>query len=276
MNLNLGISILATALIVIARPNAFEREGAPTNPAQPQSATDSKSPAFEVASIRPSNPDVRAVAGISVSPGRFTATRMSVNGLISYAYSVTIYDVLGGPDWTDSQEFNIEAKAEDPGLAYSAPTKPAEDECRLMVQSLLAERFKLHVSHGTRVESVYALVKGKTIPGLVPASPPDPAPDGSPASQWSINFVHGQWIAKRQTMGSLADLLTGQPGIGRIVLDETGLKGAYDFTLDWSPIQDSGGPTVFAALAKLGLKLELKKHFSETIVIDHVEKPTEN
>jgi uncharacterized protein (TIGR03435 family) len=77
-------------------------------------------------------------------------------------------------------------------------------------------------------------------------------------------------------MSDLAELLSGQSGIGRIVVDETGLKGAFDFVLKWSPLSDSGGPTAFAALAKLGLKLELQKRPLNAIVIEHVEKPTEN
>lgn len=251
--------------------------------AQDKGATDqdTKSPAFEVASIRPSNPEVSADAGVRVSPGRFTATRISVNGLISYAYNITIYNVSGGPEWADSQEFNVDARFDDPHPAGpSSPSSMSEDEqCKRMVQSLLVDRFRLRVRLDIKVESIYTLVIGKGGSSLIPASTTrsgtenaNPATAESP----SITFMQGQWVAKRQTMADLASLLSGQPGIGRIVIDETGLKGAYDFVLKWSPLPDNGGPNAFAAIAKLGLKLELQKRPLDAIVIEHVEKPTEN
>ena len=247
---------------------------------QTYTARETKSQTFEVASIRPSNPDVSISAGVSISPGRFTARRVSVNGLISYAYNVTIYSVSGGPDWADSQEFNVDAGF-DPSL--ETPNTPSfrrgDENCKRMVRSLLADRFQLRVRHETKVESIYTLVVGNGGSKLVPA-PPTPFDsenaNSSKTEPSSITFMQGQWVAKRQTMADLAEMLSGQPGISRIVVDETGLKGVYDFVLRWDPLPDSGGPTAFAALGKLGLKLELQKRPLDAIVIEHLEKPTEN
>lgn len=173
-----------------------------------------------------------------------------------------------------------------------------------MIQSLLADRFKLKVSHSTRELPVYALVVAKTGPKLHDAKPGDTypngikGPDGRPVGGAGMMRMRpGQLIGQGFSIASLAGLLSQQ--LGRTVMDQTGLKGNYDFTLQWTsdqrpvampagpvgvssgadgvPPSDSSGPSIFTALQEqLGLKLESTKGPVDIIVIDHIERPSEN
>jgi len=260
---------LASAIlwVAFALPNATGQ--APKQQGNP------RSPSFEVASIRPSNPASRENPSIQISPGRFDALSTSLNGLISYAYGVTIYGVSGGPDWADSQAFDLSARIESADICNSGQ----QDQCRLMVQSLLADRFKLSVRHAPKLEAVYILSVSRNGPKLSMTTPEvsTPADDSHQASRMpSIVFQQDQWVAKKAAMADLADLLSGQPGISRLVLDETGLSGSYDFVLDWNPVASEPRPTIFKALAKLGLVLKLQQRPLDFVIIEHVEKPSEN
>jgi uncharacterized protein (TIGR03435 family) len=144
-----------------------------------------------------------------------------------------------------------------------------------MTRTLLTERFKLTMHRETREVPVYALVIAKNGPKLKKA-----ATDGDDGL--SVN-AHG-YVAKQTSVELLARQLQAQ--VGRIVLDRTGLAGAYDFKLEFTPQRALGnagdgsepaGPTIFTALQEqLGLKLESSKAPVEIVVIDHVEKPSEN
>jgi uncharacterized protein (TIGR03435 family) len=170
-----------------------------------------------------------------------------------------------------------------------------------MVQALLADRFKLKVSHQTKELPVYALVVAKGGPKLTETQVPPPTPDGTAAPNRGFRGIRmggpGQLTGTNIDMGLLADLLSGQRELGRLVIDQTGLKGNYDWTLKWTPDRsdpmfkapdggqpsgdalpaDSSGPSLFTALEEqLGLKLEARKGPVETLVIDSIEKSSEN
>jgi len=170
-----------------------------------------------------------------------------------------------------------------------------------MLQALLADRFNLKVSHQTKDLPVYALVVAKSGPKLTPTEVPPPAADGASAPTKGFRGIRmmgpGQLSATNINIELLADILSGQPELGRLVIDETGLKGNYDWTLKWTPDQsaqmskgaedahatadapplDSSGPSIFTALEEqLGLKLEAKKGPVETLVIESIEKASEN
>jgi uncharacterized protein (TIGR03435 family) len=174
------------------------------------------------------------------------------------------------------------------------------------MQALLADRLKLKLSHDSKELPVYALVVAKNGPKLQEAKPGDTypngikAPDGKPAGgAGMMRMGPGQLTGQGLPMESLAQLLSEQ--LGRTVLDKTGLKGKYDFTMTWTPdpnegmmrmgpgpgpggppnndaaLPDSSGPSLFTAIQEqLGLKLDSTKGPVDILVVDHVEKPSEN
>jgi len=167
----------------------------------------------------------------------------------------------------------------------------------LMLQSALEERFQLRVRHESREISVYVLVVAKGGPKLTPTTLPpfDPDHPSDPEIRRPNAPEYGQFIATGAPIASILGTVSRELG-GQIVLDQTGLKGEYDFTLKWTPGaglpasspdtgQDSGtaplpdpsGTSIFTALQEqLGLKLETKKAPVDVLVIAHVERPSPN
>ena len=258
---------------------------------------------FEVATIKPSHPGDNMVQ-LFMSPGKFTTKGQTLKGIIKFAYDIKSDNQLsGGPSWINSEKYDIEAK-EEASVADNLQKLSFEEhakQVRLMVQALLADRFNLKVSHRTKDLPVYALVVAKSGPKLIQTEVPQPASDGASAPKKGFRGIRmmgpGQLSATNINIGLLADILSGQPELGRLVIDETGLKGNYDWTLKWTPDQsaqmskgaedahatadapplDSSGPSIFTALEEqLGLKLEAKKGPVETLVIESIEKASEN
>lgn len=293
-----GVTAL-TALVAVGLTAPRLRAQAP--PAQSASPAAGK-PAFEVASIKRNKPGGRA-QGLQVQPGgRVTAYNMPLRYLIAPAYRLTPAQsrlISGAPDWIDSERYDLEAKAEG---------NFSEDQLVLMTQALLADRLKLKAHIETRQIPVYALVlakPGKTGPHLVRHTDDakcDPRGGGQPVSPNSviprapcggIRFlsVGGKTgVGGSTTMEILARNLNGD--IDRPVLDRTGLTG--DLTMEYTPelvrpgpnsqtgadapVPDpSGPPSIFTALQQqLGLKLVPQTGPVDVLVIDHVERPSEN
>jgi uncharacterized protein (TIGR03435 family) len=234
-------------------------------------------PSFEVASVKPGDPNSRP-GGVGYGLGKFNATNYPLYKLIGWAYDARDYQISGGPNWLASTNFTIEAKLDGaipipPGLAGSQPV-------RLMLQSLLAERFKLAVHKETREEQVYELVPDKGGSKLKEVTVPG-----------QLRMGRGELTGKGAPVLFLVNQLSQQ--LGRSVVDKTDLTGRYDFTLKWTPDPggfavahdvpdvpppaDSTGPSLFTALQEdLGLRLQSAKGRVEIIVIDHVEKPDAN
>jgi uncharacterized protein (TIGR03435 family) len=218
-----------------------------------------------------------------VSPaGKFTAWAVTVNDLVSFSYNAEYGALSGGPGWADSERFDINAKMED-SLAEAwnnLPLKDRNDRLRPLIQSMLVDRFQLKIRHEKKEISIYALVVAKHGPKLTPASPPRADPNNSDSRTpqgMTVRLTGDGWVVKNITMSQWAEQLTPQPDVERLVVDETGLKGEYDFDLRWSPSRDGSGPALNTALEEqLGLKLEPQKKALETIVIEHVERPSEN
>jgi bla regulator protein BlaR1 len=221
---------------------------------------------FETASVKPGVPGNIGGSTYDFTPGGgLRVTNGTLKGLLETAYDVRDFQISGGPGWVNSERYDI--------LARSA--SPADiKETRLKVQSLLAERFRLRVHRDTKELPVYVLAVARTGSKLA-AGQVASAPEG-------INAGCGQMIGTRTSMANLAVKLSRQ--LDRPVLDRTGLSGKYDFRLDWTP--DTGpcstssspdSPSLFTALQEeLGLKLESTKGPVEVLVIDQVEKPSEN
>jgi bla regulator protein blaR1 len=258
-------------------------------------------PSFEVATIKPWQrppappppPEGSApVKVMKISPGRPGGQStdrvhmiLPVMILIESAYNLPPDSkrVVGGPDWLRQDiQYEIQAKIEDSLFAAMQKMTPAQqrEQVDLMQQSLLADRFKLKVHFETREMPVYALVVAKGGPKLTPAK------DGEPTRLGMLNNEQGaEMVATSVTLDQLVHAPFFKPG-GREVVDQTGLKGAYDFTLKSGSEQISAiqpeqegrdEPSLFTAIQEqLGLKLVPSKAQVEVIVIDHVEQPSAN
>lgn len=224
-------------------------------------------PAFEVASIRPSNAAPGSSSGIGTRKGRVNAENVTLKRCMRGAYGIPESQIFGGPKWVDEDRYDIIAKAD----------RPVGDRAlNIMLQSLLAERFKLVFHRETRPLRGYALLVGK---GGLKAKPSDPDAESV------TNGRRGGLDAKSCTMAQLAMKLS--EAVHLPVANLTAIEGKFDLKLEWTPDDmqakppsggDSAqGPSLFAALQEqLGLKLESRKVPTEVLVIDSADKPSEN
>jgi uncharacterized protein (TIGR03435 family) len=214
---------------------------------------------FDAASIKPADPEHIGLQIYSPNPGSFRAMAADIKHLTAFAYSVRDVQVSGGPRWADTELFDIEAKATGPATTA---------ELRLMVRSLLEDRFKLKMHRESKEEAVFDLVVGKKGPKLTPV---DKAGLGIGLGKTQLN-------GRGANMSGLASVLSSR--VGHQVIDRTDLAGFYNFTLTWTPddaAATESGPSIFTALQEqLGLKLEPAKGTVEMLVIDGVERPSGN
>ena len=248
-------------------------------------------PAFEVVDIRLNKSGESDASGTILPSGQFRAINMPVREIIKFAYRIRDEALIGAPAWIDTDHYDIIAKGPPTGteetfwrsswavvlikLSYNNWDQPV----RLMVQSLLAERFKLAVHEELRPLGVYALVVMKNGPKFQKA-----ADSGKPECTRKVDMdggLHNHAQCTSVTMADLGRALQTLAGLyaGRNVVDSTGIQGAYDLKLDWEgrPNVEQGGLTLAGAMDKqLGLKLESRKLPMPVILIDHVERPSEN
>jgi bla regulator protein BlaR1 len=252
---------------------------------------------FEVASIKPSGGDDRRTM-IQIQPGGgFRASGMTVKMLLTQAYDVREFQVSGGPSWINTKRYDITAKSEHSDEAQSLPDDPRKmtdeqrktvsDQMRERLRALLAERFQLTIHRETKEQSVYALVVGKGGSKLKESE----TKEGT-GPRGMMRMGRAQLSGQGVPLQMLTQSLSSQ--LGRPVIDRTGLKGNFDFKLEWTPDPgqpaampangpdappppDPNGPSIFTALQEqLGLRLESQKGPVEMLVIDKVEKPSEN
>ena len=285
---------------------------APAAAAASQAGPTQSSQQFEVASIKPNKSnDGRVMIGVQPG-GRFTATNVTLKMLIRNAYQLQDFQIAGGPDWMSSDHFDVVAKAEggdDIGDPFRAEKQGEPSRGQLMLRQLLEERFKLQTHKEDRSLPIYALVlahtDGKLGPqlhksetdcdaeraagrGRGPMRPDGPPqPDGG-AIPCGIRMAPGNMVVGGSSFGQFANTLG--MFVGRVVVDRTGLAGAYDFNLTWTPDNmpnrppgapeapiDPNGPSIFTALQEqLGLKLDSQKGPVSVLVIDRAEHPDEN
>jgi uncharacterized protein (TIGR03435 family) len=243
-------------------------------------------PSFEVASVKPSAPitskEGKEHAGLTVSGTRVEINFTSLADLVRIAYRVQPYQVAGpGPGSATSEHFDVQAKMPDGATQEQVPE---------MLQTLLAERFKLTLHRENRDHAIYALVIGKG--GLkLQETEPDA---GKPTSGWT-KTGNAMRLERKMTLSTLADFMGRFAD--RPVVDRTNVKGTYQIAME-IPFEDlmraksaaeaasrPGGDTasdpadfpLFAAAQKFGLKLEPRKAPVEVLVIDHADKlPTAN
>jgi uncharacterized protein (TIGR03435 family) len=228
-------------------------------------------PAFDVASLKPSEPAAGRIprGSLQFTPGRVSGRNVTARRMIMAAYHLTQFQVFGGPAWLDSDRFDLEAKA---------PTPADKAQLRLMLQALLAERFKLTVQHTSKEIPVYVMTVGKNGSKLLEWKPGEPAPK-IPASTTSPRPNAGRMAGNmfdRTSMADFAETLTSSladdPRGGRPIIDQTGLTGSYLIMLSWGV--DEG--MLNAAEDALGLRFEAQKKVMDTIAIDRIEKPDGN
>jgi uncharacterized protein (TIGR03435 family) len=229
--------------------------------APPQS---SSKPSFEVASIRirPRDATGSMTFGILISGNHATITG-TVNRLLMEAYGVLDYQILGAPEWARSLDahYTIVAKVE-------GDAEPSRALVKEMLQTLLAERFQLRLHRETQQRQVLSLVVGKD--GVKMKESPT-------EKQTGVRYKSGDMTGAKLNMAYLAVFLSIQ--MKQPVVDKTDLKVFYDFTLHWTPDEtpDPSAPSIYTAVQEqLGLRLLSQKSDMDVLVIDHVERPTEN
>jgi uncharacterized protein (TIGR03435 family) len=244
-------------------------------------------PAFEVASVKPAPPPTgnNLRVGMGGDAGRVTFSNVTLRNVMTRAYSVKDSQITG-PDWLSSERYDIVAKL---------PPDTPRDQIPPMLQTLLADRFKLTLHREKKVMPVYALVVGKNGPKLHEA-------DAATGLRISMG-PKGRQLNGKVSISQLADMLSNWTD--RPVFDMTEIKGVYDIDLQWAPDDNQRGPgfmgpagpkpeggggerkgatdpsegaSIFTAVQEtLGLKLEGRKSPIDILIVDHAEKvPTEN
>lgn len=305
-----SVSLVAGLLLTPA-----ESQAPATQPPTSQWQIDAGGQAkFDVASVKLSKPDSSYHANVPMDSrdwfeptGGLLSANVPLTRYIVFAYKLTEYEDRNLlppqlPKWANIDKYDIEARA---------TGNPTKDQFRLMMQGLLADRFKLAVHHETRQLPVFALVldkPGTLGPGLRPHSDDPPcagSPGGPSLAPVGPSFVggfpticggisgevvngHDHFGGRSLTMAQIADVLSGAgwDNLGRPVLDQTGLGGNFDFSIEYTPqfngpapdgLFDPAGPTYVEALKEqLGLKLEPKTAPVDVLVIDHIEQPSAN
>jgi len=297
--LNFGIKrlLVAAALIALAVPSLPAQAGAATTPASsmPANAPYVATMTFDVASVRESKPDpngwITVRGEFTPHTGTVRLENNSVLNLVMWAYPVDGHQIEGIPRAMGWSMFNIEAKADpvtDEKLAKLDETQQRLEQ-RHMMQVLLEERFKLKAHWETRDAPTYDLVlaKGGRLKSTgAPPSAEEIAAWGDrlpPLHQQGSSMRGFEYIAHGATSADIAKMLTGQ--FGRPVADKTGLTGKYDFDLKTYQTRSSDRkedetnpwpPLETAIQDQLGLKLVVSHGPVQTLVIDHIEKPSEN
>jgi uncharacterized protein (TIGR03435 family) len=243
---------------------------AQTVQAPPTASTSTPAAAFDVVSVKPSDPkDLSTRWG--PPKDSYTMTGASLKFIIMSAYDLHDFQIEGAPAWIDSARFDILAKMDTPSEQPSSTPAEKEAERKLLesrLQSVLADRFQLRVHKGAKEMPAYGLVVAKGGPKLNPST-----------KNTGFSSGPGQLVFSSTSMDNFASMLSTMEN--RIVLDQTKLTGDYTFTLKWAPDDTTNPnadlPGLFTAIQEqLGLKLIPAKAPVETLIIDHVEMPSQN
>lgn len=277
--------LLAVALTTgIRAPASFAQALAPAE----------KPLAFEVVSIRPDPSSVPGEEQVEVRPDGWHVAHTTLMAALLTAYVPTTRDSMiytvstftGIPDWMRTERYSIDAKVPESELAAWQNPATQLPMLRTMVQAMLADRCKLVVHRGSKEVTVYSLVVGKNGPKLKAADPKDGHPGAIQipgGGEFLPNDGHGTASLYEAPIGALAVLLSNFAG--RPVEDRTGLTGRYDMSFrrprpggpSVEPDSTSNPPpSIFEVAEGFGLKLETGKSSVEILVVDHVEKPSEN
>lgn len=283
-------SIAAAALIVPVVFGLFHPAQGMAERAQEMGAA---TPGFESVSIQPNingkpMPPFNIVAGpngnfvgFKFTNSEFLATHATLPQIIRMAYGVLDFQIAGGPDWLNRAKYDVSAKfldGMDDAKFWSLPQEEQArhmDQRRLQLQALLADRFNLVVHRETKQLPVYSLTIAVNGPKLHEAKPGDNYPDGYKRRD-GVPMGAGLWVPQAGVLlgqgvstKALAAHLSQQ--FGRVIVDNTGLTGKYDFKLQWAPGPDDSASRLSAISEQLGLQLTPQTGPVEMIVIDRAE-----
>ena len=290
---SIGLKLLIAAAIAIVVPAGWGQNNATTTGPSPSAENPVVKPIeFDVVSIKPDKSESGMIRMMTRADG-FSGTNVTLKMVLEMAYGIKEDLISGEPGWADSTNFDIEAKlTPDDAAALKNLTDDERSLARKhMFQTFLADRFQLKAHVETKQLPVYELVLAKSGSKMKKATPGDTyangvkGPDGTAhAGMMSIrNEGSGQQlIGQGIPLTTLVGLLSRQ--VHRTVLDKTGLTDKYDVTLKWTNENNSApadgedaAPSIFTALEEqLGLKLQNAKGPVDTLVVDHIEKPSEN
>jgi uncharacterized protein (TIGR03435 family) len=241
----------------------------------PMAAT--ANPSFDIATIKPSKPDQQG-KGFTIRGRSFITINTSLVDLITFAYNLHPKQIIGLPAWTATDNYDLDAIPDTPGV-------PNEKQLKSMVQKLLADRFKLVFHHEKKELSAYVITLAKGGSKLTPTTSEE---GGLPTLMFQ---GLGNMVNVNATIPGFAAVMQAAV-LDRPVVDQTGLTGRYDFTLKWTPDESQFAgmgvkvppptdkdtlPSLFTAMPEqLGLKLDPVKTPVDVLVIDHVEKPSQN
>jgi uncharacterized protein (TIGR03435 family) len=251
----------------------------PEPPAKLPPMAKDANPSFDVATIKPSKPDAIG-PGFRIQGRQFSTFAATVNDLVSFAYGLHAKQLVGGPDWLATERFDIAAKPDGEGA-------PNQDQWKLMIKKLLAERFHLTTHEEKRELPVYVLTVAKTGPKLTKG-------EGDANTLGGVGFrAPGNFTAANATMADFAGAMQSVV-LDRPVIDKTELTGRWSFALKWTPDDsqfrglpshafppppegETAPPPLFSAIQEqIGLKLEAVRAPVNVMVVDKVEKPSEN
>jgi len=261
--------------LVRATPQTAWTIPEPAPPPRPMAA--GADPGIEVATVKPSAADARGRL-YTMRGDRLMAINVSVINVITMSYDLHEQQVSGGPSWMSTDKFEMVIKPDTPG-------QPNINQMKLMLRKLLADRFQLKTHTEQRELTVYAMTLPPNSQHKLTASGPNAG------NLPSLLFPRpGLLPARNATMTELSQTLQSAV-LDRPVVNRTGIEGRYDFTLDWMPDEtqfasfgppqqqqpDNGKPSIYGAFQEqLGLKLERGKAQANVMVIDKLERPSEN
>jgi uncharacterized protein (TIGR03435 family) len=255
-------------------------------------------PAFDAASVK-LNTAHQGIVRVATFPTRLSAVNANLRLLLRYAYNLPDFRMIGGPDWMDTERFDIEG---------SAGATVAFDDIRAMTRTMLEDRFKLRAHLESRDQPIMLLTvarrDGKLGDQIKPSSdeclpivppkgfppPPPPPPGGAPREGPGCPSLLGAGAVSGRKLSIDRLITTLSPYVNRVIVDRTNLSGVFDLELRWlpdmlpfaagaglppPPIADPDAPPLFTAIQEqLGLKLESARGPVDVLVIDGVEKPT--
>ncbi|MEP7351919.1 MAG: TIGR03435 family protein [Acidobacteriota bacterium] len=259
---------LATSQTAWAMPAAVEK---------PKPMAANADPSFEVVTVKPTSRREVLDKGFGMRGRRFTVTNESVTDLITLAFGLHVQQMAGAPLWAQSEKFDIEGEADGEG-------EPNLDQWKLMLRKMLADRFQLSFHIEKKELTVYALTVAKGGLKMTRSANQDGLAGLGLRGLGSV-------VGRSANMGNFRNFMQGYV-MDRPVLDQTGLDGRYDFTLDWTPDEfqfstqgvkappapdNAVHPSLYTAIQQqMGLKLERVKGPADVMVVDRLEKPSEN
>jgi uncharacterized protein (TIGR03435 family) len=264
------IACFSTAVLLSLSASAFAGQSVP------RMAPDA-SPSYEVATIKPGRPEEQKA--VQVQGTRLATTATSLVDLMMFAYGVHQLQITSGADWTRTEKFDVLIQPDLPG-------RPSTAQMRSILQKLLADRFQLRFHHAQAELAVYRIVQAKGGAKLTPATASDLQTNTA-----AVAFTEGAMVVGNATLPEFASLMQRYVALDRPIVDHTGLTGKFDFKLSWTPDfsqfngtppwgakpDETAAPSLYTAIQEqLGLKLEPAKELADTLVIDGVEKPSEN